>query len=104
MKWRLTSSMAVVRHLYLRYYSVGGDIVRQEYCEKNGILITYTDKDVAFEERDTAMSILISNEGEILHNNFSDNKDKTQQFLDDFHRIYPTVCYFRSLDQMGDAV
>ena len=78
--------------------------MRCEYCEKNGIMITYTDADVAFEERDTAMSILISNDGSILHNNFSEDEEKTQRFLDDFHRIYPTVCYFRSLNQMGDAV
>lgn len=78
--------------------------MRREYCEKNGIMITYTDADVAFEESDTAMSILISNDGSIMHNNFSDDMNKTQRFLEDFHRIYPTICYFRSLDQMGDAV
>ena len=78
--------------------------MRYEYCEKNGIMITYTDTDVAFEETNTAMSILISNDGSILHNNFSDDVEKTQSFLDDFYRIYPTICYFRSLDQMGDAV
>ena len=78
--------------------------MRYEYCEKNRIMITYRDDDDAIEKRDTAMSILISNDGSILHNNFSDDIDKTQRFLDDFHRIYPTVCYFRSLDQMGDAV
>ena len=78
--------------------------MRHEYCEKNGIIITYTDADVAFEERDTALAILISNDGTILHNNFADDLEKTQRFLDDFHRIYSTVCYFRSLDQMGDAV
>ena len=77
--------------------------MRHEYCEKNGIIITYSDTDVAFEERDTAMSILISNDGVILHNNFKEDAKKTQYFLDDFHRIYPTVCYFRSLNQMGDA-
>ena len=78
--------------------------MRYESSEKNGIMITSTDTAVAFEERDTAMSILISNDGLILHNNFAEDKDKTQRFLDDFHRIYPTVCYFRSLNQMGDAV
>ena len=57
--------------------------MRHEYCEKNGIMITYTDTDVAFEELDTAMSILISNDGSILHNNFAEDKDKTQRFLDD---------------------
>ena len=78
--------------------------MRHEYCEKNGIIITYSDHDVSFEERDTAMSILISNDGTILHSNFKDNPEKTQYFLDDFCRIYPTICYFRSLEQMEDAV
>ena len=78
--------------------------MRNEYCEKNGIIITYTDKDVAFEDRETAMSILISNTGSIIHNNFSDDPEKTRYFLEDFNRLYQTICYFRSLDQMGDAV
>ena len=43
--------------------------MRHEYCEKNGIIITYSDSDVAFEERETALSILISNNGSILHKN-----------------------------------
>ena len=59
---------------------------------------------MAFEERDTAMSILIGNDGSILDNNFSDDPVKTEKFLQEFKTIYPTVCYFRSLDQMGDAV
>ena len=78
--------------------------MRNEYCEKNGIIITYTDKDVAFEDPETAMSILISNTGSIIHNNFSDDPEKTRYFLEDFNRLYPTSCYFRSLDQMRDAV
>ena len=78
--------------------------MRHEYCEKNGIIITYSDTDVAFEERETAMAILISNDGTILHNNFAGDAEKTERFLEEFHRIYATVCYFRSLDQMGDAV
>ena len=78
--------------------------MRHEYCEKNGILITFSDKDVAFEDRESAKSILISNEGTILHSNFTDEPNKEQYFLDDFHRIYSTICYFRSLEQMGDAV
>ena len=81
-----------------------GRDMRHEYCEKNGYFITYSDTDVAFEEKDTAMSILISNDGTILHNNFNDDVEKTKVFLEDFHRIYSTVCFFRSLDQMGDAV
>ena len=78
--------------------------MRNEYCEKNGIIITYTDKDVAFEDRETAMSILISNTGSMIDNNFSDDPEETRYFLEDFNRLYPTICYFRSLDQMGDAV
>ena len=50
------------------------------------------------------MSILIGNDGSILDNNFSDDPVKTEKFLQEFKTIYPTVCYFRSLDQMGDAV
>ena len=68
--------------------------MRYEYCEKNGIIITYSDMDVSFEDRAAAKSILISNEGVILHNNFIEDKEKTQYFLDDFHKNYPTVCYF----------
>ena len=71
---------------------------------ENGVRITYSDTDVAFEENDTAMVILIANNGTIIHNNFADNPEKTERFLQDFKRIYPTVCYFRSLDQMEDAV
>ena len=78
--------------------------MRREYCEKNGIMITYTDNDVAFEERESAKSILISNDGTILHSNFREEPEKEQYFIADFHRIYSTVCYFRSLEQMGDAV
>lgn len=74
--------------------------MRHEYCEKNGVMITYSDEDVAFEETDTARAILISNDGTILHSNFEDDPAKTRKFLDDFHTIYPTVCYFRTLDQM----
>ena len=78
--------------------------MRHEYCEKNGILITYSDDDVAFEEVDTAMSILISNSGEVIHNNFSDNEEKTNYFIEEFKKIYPTISYFRTLDNLEDVV
>ena len=78
--------------------------MRYEYCEKNGIIITYSDMDVAFEEKDTAKAILISNDGEILHNNFINDEKKTTYFLSEFHKIYPTICFFRTLNQMGDAI
>lgn len=51
--------------------------MRNDYCEKNGVMITYSDNDVAFEECDTAKAILISNEGNIIDNNFSDDPEKT---------------------------
>ena len=96
--------LTCIRSIYLIIHGVEGRDMRHEYCEKNGYFITYSDTDVAFEEKDTAMSILISNDGTILHNNFNDDVEKTKGFLEDFHRIYSTVCFFRSLDQMGDAV
>lgn len=39
--------------------------MRKEFCEKDGILITYTTDDVCFEELETADSILLKNNGEI---------------------------------------
>ncbi|MBR1622473.1 MAG: hypothetical protein IJ675_00985 [Pseudobutyrivibrio sp.] len=78
--------------------------MRHEYCEKNGVLITYSDDDVAFEETDTAMAILIANNGDIIHNNFQDDATKTNYFLEEFKRIYPIVSYFRTLDNLEDVV
>jgi hypothetical protein len=54
--------------------------MRHEYGEKNGIIITYSNRDVSFEERETAMSILISNDGTVLHSNFTDDPEKTKNF------------------------
>lgn len=42
---------------------------RKEFCEKDGILITYTDENVCFEDINTAESILLKNNGEIIHSN-----------------------------------
>jgi len=42
--------------------------------EKDGILITYTNDNVCFEDTKTAESILLSNDGQILHSNFDDKK------------------------------
>ena len=78
--------------------------MRHEYCEKNGVLITYTDSDIAFEEIATAESILIDNDGNILHNNFKFDVAKTNKYIEEFHRIYATVVYFRTLDNIGGAV
>ena len=38
--------------------------MRREFCEKDGILITYTTNDVCFEEIETAESVLLKNNGE----------------------------------------
>ena len=70
--------------------------MRHEYCEKNGIIITYSDSDVAFEERETALAIMISNDGSILHNNFADDPKKTQSFLEDLQwisQVKMMLCY-----------
>ena len=48
--------------------------MRKEFCEKDGILITYTNDNVCFEDTKTAESILLSNDGKILHSNFDDKK------------------------------
>ena len=45
-------------------------MARKEFCEKDGILITYTNDDVCFEDCRTAESILISNDGTVIHSNF----------------------------------
>ena len=42
---------------------------RKEFCEKDGILITYTDENVCFEDINTAESNLLKNNGEIIHSN-----------------------------------
>ena len=49
--------------------------MRKEFCEKDGILITYTDNDVCFEDTKTAESILLSNDGTIIHSNFKKDKN-----------------------------
>ena len=41
-------------------------MARKEFCEKDGILITYTDNDVCFEDCKTAESILLSNDGTVI--------------------------------------
>ena len=50
--------------------------MRKEFCEKDGILITYTENDICFEDCKTAESILLKNDGSIIHSNFDDEKNK----------------------------
>ena len=75
--------------------------MRKEFCEKDGILITYTADDVCFEDCKTAESVLIKNDGSIIHSNFDDTKN--QYFQDYFRKIYPAITTFRSLDSLEIA-
>ena len=49
-------------------------MVRKEFCEKDGIYISYSNDDVCFEDIKTAESILLKNNGEIIHSNFDEKK------------------------------
>lgn len=70
--------------------------MRKEFCEKDNILITYTDDDVCFEDLTTADSILLSNDRKIIHSNFPE--DKNQFFIDYLNNIYSAITTFRTLD------
>lgn len=74
---------------------------RKEFCEKDGILITYTDKDVCFEDCKTADSILLSNDGKVIHSNFDD--ERNEYFKEYLKKIYPAITTFRSLDSLEIA-
>ena len=50
--------------------------MRKEFLEKDNILITYTEKDVCFEDSRTAESILLGNDGAIIHSNFDEEKNE----------------------------
>ncbi len=75
--------------------------MRNEFCEKDGILITYTESDVCFEDCKTAESVLIANDGTILHSNF--NNEKNEFFKEYLKKIYPVITSFRSLDSLEIA-
>jgi hypothetical protein len=75
--------------------------MRKEFCEKDGILITYTADDVCFEDCKTAESVLLKNDGSIIHSNFDDTKN--QYFQDYLKKIYPVITTFRSLDSLETA-
>lgn len=76
-------------------------MARKEFCEKDGILITYTEKDVCFEEIKTAESILLSNNGDIIHSNFDD--EKNEYFKKYLKQIYSAITTFRNLDALESA-
>lgn len=75
--------------------------MRKEFCEKDGILITYTADDVCFEDCKTAESVLLKNDGSIIHSNFDDTKNR--YFQDYLKKIYPVITTFRSLDSLETA-
>ncbi|MBR4599895.1 MAG: hypothetical protein IKO39_07590 [Treponema sp.] len=76
-------------------------MTRKEFCEKDGILITYTDSDVCFEDCKTAESILLKNNGEIIHSNF--DSQKNEYFQAYLKQIYPGITTFRNLDTLETA-
>ena len=75
--------------------------MRKEFCEKDGILITYTASDVCFEDCKTAESILLKNDGEIIHSNF--DCEKNEYFQKYLKQIYPSIITFRNLDALETA-
>ncbi len=78
-----------------------GGNMRKEFCEKDGILITYTNDNVCFEDTKTAESILLSNDGKILHSNFDDKKN--QFYIEYLKQIYPAITTYRTLDSVETA-
>ncbi len=75
--------------------------MRHDYCEKDGISITYNDENVAFEDLKTAETLVISNDGGILLNNF--DATRTASLMSWYGRIKDTIAYFRSLDRLEMA-
>ena len=76
-------------------------MARKEFCEKDGILITYTADDVCFEDCATAESILLANDGRVIHSNFDDKKN--EYFKTYLKKIYPAITSFRSIDSLETA-
>jgi len=74
---------------------------RKVFCEKAGIVITYTDNDVCFEDSKTAEAILLTNKGEIIHSNFDEEKD--EYFKNYLIQIYQSITAFRNLDALESA-
>lgn len=74
---------------------------RLGFCEKDGVLIAYTDNDVCFEDCATAESVLLKNNGEILHSDFPPEKNECfQRYL---KQMYAGITAFRTLDALGSA-
>lgn len=75
--------------------------MRKDFCEKDGIRITYTGDDVCFENIDTAESILLSNDGKVLHSNY--NAEQNLFYIDYLRQIYPAITTYRTLDSVESA-
>ena len=76
-------------------------MARKEFCENDGIYSSYTNNDVCFEDLTTAESILLSNNGEIIHSNFDDTKN--EYFKNYLKQIYPAIISFRNFDEVETA-
>ncbi len=76
-------------------------MARKEFCEKDGIYISYTNDDVCFEDVNTAESILLKNNGEIINSNFDDAKNR--YFQEYLKKIYPAITTFRNFDEVEIA-
>ena len=74
---------------------------RKIFCEKDGILITYTHNDVCVEDSKTAEAILLTNRGEIIHSNF--DVEKNEYFKNYLKQIYQSITAFRNLDALESA-
>lgn len=70
--------------------------MRKEFCEKDGILITYTENDVCFEDCKSAEAVLLKNDGFIIHSNFGD--ERNVYFQEYLKKIYPEINALRNLD------
>lgn len=70
--------------------------MRKEFCEKDGILITYTENDVCFEDCKSAEAVLLKNDGSIVHSNFGD--ERNVYFQEYLKKIYPEINALRNLD------
>ena len=75
--------------------------MRKEFCVKDGILITYTDSDVCFEDCKTAESIVLTNHGEVIHYNF--DSEKNEYFKKYLKQSYSSITSFLNLDEMESA-
>lgn len=73
-------------------------MARREFCLKDDILITYDASTVCFENTVTADSILLKNNGEIIHSNFDSAENEFYQNY--LKKIYSSITACRNLDAL----